>query len=77
MTEFASSWDAEVAAEVMPTWISREYMAGALLDVADLVRAVELVVQAGASACIPSIAVVPRPKPGGGGFIPEPAAEAQ
>jgi NAD(P)-dependent dehydrogenase (short-subunit alcohol dehydrogenase family) len=75
MTEFASSWDAEVAAEVMPTWISREYMAGALLDVAELVRAVELVVQAGASACIPSIAVVPRPNPGGGGFIPEPAAD--
>ena len=35
--------------------------ASALLDVNELVRAVELVTQAGASACIPSIAVVPRP----------------
>jgi NAD(P)-dependent dehydrogenase (short-subunit alcohol dehydrogenase family) len=71
MTEFASGWDAELAVEVMPTWVARDYMAGALLDVEDLVRAVELVVRAGASACIPSIAVVPRHVPDGGALIPE------
>jgi NAD(P)-dependent dehydrogenase (short-subunit alcohol dehydrogenase family) len=63
MTEFASTWDPALAAEVMPTWMTREYLAGALMDVAELVRAVDLVVQAGATACIPTISVVPRPVP--------------
>src|SRR5205085_4284860 len=28
MTEFASGWDTELAAELYPTWVSRGYLAG-------------------------------------------------
>jgi NAD(P)-dependent dehydrogenase (short-subunit alcohol dehydrogenase family) len=59
-TEFNRDWDAELAGEVVPMWAARGYLAGSLLDVEDLVRMVEAVLSSGASASIPSIAVVPR-----------------
>jgi hypothetical protein len=43
--------------------LAREYIAGALLDVDELVRVVEGVLRLGSSASIPSVSVVPR-RPG-------------
>ncbi|HVO25431.1 MAG TPA: SDR family oxidoreductase [Candidatus Margulisiibacteriota bacterium] len=62
MTEFTAGWDGELAAEVMPVWVARNYVSGTLLEVDELVRVVETVLRCGASASIPSVAVIPRPK---------------
>ena len=59
-TEFANGWDAEVAAEVMPTWVERGYIAGCFIDVEDLVGAVDSVLRCGASVQMPSITLAPR-----------------
>ncbi len=61
MTEFASGWDTELAAEVMPEWMSRKYLAGSLIDVEHLVDMVDAVLRGGASMAVPSITVAPRP----------------
>ncbi len=63
MTEFTTGWDGELAAEMMPEWVARNYVSGTLLEVDELVRVVETVLRCGASASIPSVAVIPRPKP--------------
>lgn len=60
MTEFNRGWDAKLAGEVVPLWAARGYLAGSMLDVEELVRMVHAVLSSGASAAIPSIAVVPR-----------------
>jgi len=61
MTQFASEWDWDLAAELHPIWSARNYLAGSLLDIESLVQAVHLVLHTGADASIPSVAVVPRP----------------
>src|SRR5204862_3798893 len=58
---FASNWDFTFAGEVMPTWMARGYMSGALLDVKELVHAVDAVLRCGSSAIIQNITVAPRP----------------
>lgn len=63
-TEFPNTWDFELAAELHPIWTARQYLSGSLLDVADLVRVIDTVLRLGASACVPSVAVVPRPGQG-------------
>ena len=60
-TEFASGWDPQLAAKLIPTWLARNYMTGSLIDVDELVRVVDTVLRCGASACIPSVTVTPRP----------------
>ena len=62
MTEFTAGWDGELAAEMMSVWVARNYLTGTLLEVDELVRVVETVLRCGASASIPSVAVIPRPK---------------
>lgn len=62
MTEFSAGWDSELATELLPVWLGRNYMSGSLLDVDDLVRVVETVLRCGAGANIPSVAVTPRPR---------------
>ena len=62
MTEFTAGWDGELAAEVMQEWVARNLLSGTLLEVDELVRVVETVLRCGASASIPSVAVIPRPK---------------
>jgi len=57
-TEFASAWDLELAGELFPIWVARGYVAGALMDVEDLVEAVDSVLRTRAS--VPSITVTPR-----------------
>ena len=61
MTEFANGWDPELAVEMGTIWTARQYMVGSLLEVEELVRVVDTVLRCGASACIPAVAVVPRP----------------
>jgi NAD(P)-dependent dehydrogenase (short-subunit alcohol dehydrogenase family) len=60
MTGFNADWDMDLMTEMAPIWVAREYIAGALLDVDELVRAIDHLLQCGPSANIPSIAVVPR-----------------
>jgi lactam utilization protein B len=60
MTGFNAGWDADLMAEVAQTWVARDYLAGALLDVDELVRVVQSVMRLGASASIPYVAVEPR-----------------
>jgi NAD(P)-dependent dehydrogenase (short-subunit alcohol dehydrogenase family) len=60
-TEFANNWDWDLAAECHPIWQSRNYLAGSLMDVDELVRVVDTVLRCGATAYVPSVAVTPRP----------------
>jgi NAD(P)-dependent dehydrogenase (short-subunit alcohol dehydrogenase family) len=61
MTEFNAGWDNELMAEVAPIWMERHYLSGSLMEVEELVRAVDTVLRCGPSAHIPSLAVIPRP----------------
>ncbi len=60
-TEFNAGWDPALAGEFAPIWIARNYIAGSLLEVEELIDAVHTVLRCGSSASIPTIAVVPRP----------------
>jgi NAD(P)-dependent dehydrogenase (short-subunit alcohol dehydrogenase family) len=60
-TQFASGWDQELAAEIMPIWATRNYLAGSLIDVEHLVEVIHAVLSGGASLSIPSITIAPRP----------------
>jgi NAD(P)-dependent dehydrogenase (short-subunit alcohol dehydrogenase family) len=60
MTEFANGWDADLAAELVPTWIARNYMTGALLEVDQLVSVVDVIARGHASVCLRSVTVAPR-----------------
>jgi NAD(P)-dependent dehydrogenase (short-subunit alcohol dehydrogenase family) len=59
MTQFANAWDSAYAMEIMPTWMQRGYMNGGLLDVNELLRVVDSVLQIGGT--VPSVTVTPRP----------------
>ena len=61
MTQFANGWDHELAVEMGSIWTTRQYVVGSLLDVDELVSVVDTVLRCGASACIPAVAIVPRP----------------
>jgi NAD(P)-dependent dehydrogenase (short-subunit alcohol dehydrogenase family) len=60
-TEFADAWDSELATELGPLWMARNYMNVSLLDVDEVVRVVDHVLRCGATASIPSVTVTPRP----------------
>ena len=60
-TEFADSWDVDLAAELMPVWLDRGLLVGSLLEVEDIVRVVSAVLHTGAGASIPSVVITPRP----------------
>jgi NAD(P)-dependent dehydrogenase (short-subunit alcohol dehydrogenase family) len=61
MTQFANAWDPELAMEMGMKWVERKYMAGTLMDVEELVQVVDTVLRLGASACVPTVTVAPRP----------------
>jgi NAD(P)-dependent dehydrogenase (short-subunit alcohol dehydrogenase family) len=61
MTQFSAGWDPGLAAELAPVWAARAYLAGALVEVEELVRVVDHVLRGGAGLCIPTVAVIPRP----------------
>ena len=64
-SEFPTEWDGDLAIEVAPIWMERNYMSGSLLDVEELISVVDRVLSCGATAVIPSVAVIPRIVTGG------------
>jgi NAD(P)-dependent dehydrogenase (short-subunit alcohol dehydrogenase family) len=61
MTQFATDWDPDLAAELFPVWSARNYLSGALIDVDHLIEVVDAVLRGGATLSIPSVTVAPRP----------------
>jgi len=62
--EFTRAWDPGLAAELAPLWMERRLLSGSLLEVEELVRVIDTVLRCGAGASVPSVTVVPRPRPG-------------
>jgi NAD(P)-dependent dehydrogenase (short-subunit alcohol dehydrogenase family) len=60
MTGFAEGWDPELAAELAPQWMARQYMSGALIEVEELVAVVDSLVRGGATLSMQSLTVAPR-----------------
>jgi NAD(P)-dependent dehydrogenase (short-subunit alcohol dehydrogenase family) len=60
-TQFADAWDRDLTAELVSLWVDKGLIAGAFIDVEELVDAVDGVLRSGASVSIPSIVVAPRP----------------
>ena len=60
VTHFMNEFDQDLAAKLIPVWLARGLMATTLLDVEDLVGVIDGVLRAGASASVPSVAVLPR-----------------
>jgi NAD(P)-dependent dehydrogenase (short-subunit alcohol dehydrogenase family) len=61
MTGFADEWDPEVMMSFHSVWQSRNYLAGAFVDVGDLTSIVDSVLRGGASISLHSVTVAPRP----------------
>jgi NAD(P)-dependent dehydrogenase (short-subunit alcohol dehydrogenase family) len=59
---FASEWDWDLAAQLHAVWEARGLLAGAFIDVEDLVNAVDAVLRNGQSLATPSIILTPRPQ---------------
>ena len=53
-------WDMDLAMQLYPKWIEKQLLAGALMDVEDLINVVDAVLRCGATAAIPTVTVVPR-----------------
>jgi NAD(P)-dependent dehydrogenase (short-subunit alcohol dehydrogenase family) len=60
-TEFSAGWDPELAAELAPGWVARGYISGTLIEIDELVSAVDAVLRGGASLSMPFVTVAPRP----------------
>ena len=59
-TGFADGWDGALLGDFVGTWVTRGYMTGALMDVAQLVDVVDSISRSDASVCIRSVTVAPR-----------------
>jgi NAD(P)-dependent dehydrogenase (short-subunit alcohol dehydrogenase family) len=59
-TGFAEGWDWDYAAELMPTWVARNLVAGSLIDVEHLVDTIDGLLRAGRSIAVPTIVIAPR-----------------
>jgi NAD(P)-dependent dehydrogenase (short-subunit alcohol dehydrogenase family) len=59
-TEFINDWDLELFGELHPLWEAANLLSGSLMEVEELIGVVDAVLRCGASATIPSVAVVPR-----------------
>ena len=64
-SQFAANWEMGLAAELMPVWMSRNYIDTALIEVEEIVHLVDAVLRAGASAAIPAVTIAPRKSPEG------------
>ena len=60
-SEFPSEWDMELAGELLPIWSERRYLAGSLIDVNELITALDVILRAGATLAVPSVTLAPRP----------------
>jgi NAD(P)-dependent dehydrogenase (short-subunit alcohol dehydrogenase family) len=63
MSGFSTDWNQELAAQLFPTWLNRNYMSSSLVDVESVVHVVDSVLRCGASSSIPSVTVAARPSP--------------
>jgi NAD(P)-dependent dehydrogenase (short-subunit alcohol dehydrogenase family) len=61
MVQFNTDWDSDLFMEMATIWMNRGMLSGALVEVEELIKVVATVLSAGATATIPSVAVVPRP----------------
>jgi len=59
-TGFTAGWDPGLAAELIPMWLQRGLLSGALIDVDDLVQVVDAILRAGSTISLPSVIVAPR-----------------
>ena len=57
---FADGWDQELAAEVFPLWLARNYMSGSFVDIEDLITIVDSLLRQGGAVAIPSVTIAPR-----------------
>jgi NAD(P)-dependent dehydrogenase (short-subunit alcohol dehydrogenase family) len=62
-TEFNAGWDQQLAAKCYPIWLTRGYMSGALMPVADLVEVVNTILNSAASTAMPIVIATSRPAP--------------
>jgi hypothetical protein len=51
----------DIATEVVPTWVSRNYIIGNLMDVDRMVAMIHALLNDGATLSVPSITLAPRP----------------
>jgi NAD(P)-dependent dehydrogenase (short-subunit alcohol dehydrogenase family) len=77
MTEFPNGWDADLAAEVAPGWMTRGYLSGALMNVDQLVATVDTVLRSDPSVTMHSVTVTPRPAGPGVAALAEARAAAE
>ncbi len=61
LTQFASAWDPDLAAELGTEWITRKFIAGAFIDIDHLVGVIDAILHGGVSLSLPSVVVTPRP----------------
>jgi NAD(P)-dependent dehydrogenase (short-subunit alcohol dehydrogenase family) len=61
MTGFTEGWDQALAAELVNTWMQRNLLAGAFIDIDHLVDVLHAVLSGGPSLTVPSLTVIPRP----------------
>ena len=59
-SQFAAGWAPDVAGEYVNQWASNGYVTASLIDVDEVIRAVDGVLHAGASASIPSVVLLHR-----------------
>ena len=60
MTQFADGWDRDLAMELVPGWVEKGYMTGAMMDVTKLVQVVDQILRSDSSVTIPVATVAPR-----------------
>ena len=61
MSGFTTGWDMDLAAELGAVWFARGLFSGSLIEVEELVSAVDAVLRSGVSLSMPSVTVAPRP----------------
>lgn len=59
-TGFMEGWDRELTAELIPMWLQRGLLSGALINVDDLVQVVDAILRTGPTVSLPSVIVAPR-----------------
>lgn len=59
-TGFTTGWDPSLAAEMGQLWVKRNLIAGALIDVDEIVAMVDAIARAGPSATMSSVTITPR-----------------
>jgi NAD(P)-dependent dehydrogenase (short-subunit alcohol dehydrogenase family) len=63
MTQFTTTWDQELAGDLVTSWVEKGLIAGAFIDVDHLASVVDGIIRGGASITMPSVTVTPRLAP--------------